>query len=243
MEHNPWKRPRIEKSPRILTVTRRPGDTAARIDLYFFRDRIVRFLRLSSHRLRTMLGMARTTELSPITRPANVEQVIMDTRKELHQITRTTRVTPIAAHPRFREQATQANHEAATPQRDRAPVTVSGTLVTHGSTERKLRGKAFDQYYVDLAVEELGGQTQRFWGADLERCITQCGAQQGDRVRLQQHGAVPVTVRGGNGESGGRSAYKNAFHMERLERAEGADLGRPAADHQSTEQRTDVERH
>lgn len=223
MKYTPWKRPPLVRANRIITVNRRQGDVVARIDLVFYADKIRRFLRLQSRRLRQMLKKARSLELEPVPLPANVEQVVIDSREELKLLTRngTTRLDVSAFARRSVPAPTQ---EVTHPDQHREPVVVVGRVLSFGDDQRTLGDKSFQSPYLDLEVDELGGHPRRFWGTDLPRAIRTAGANIGDRIKLKQLGSVPykITRSDHHGDAGGawahRRRYYNAYEIEILNR-------------------------
>jgi hypothetical protein len=217
MKYKPWKRPPLVRSNRIITVRRSRGDAAASIDLVFYADQIKRFLRLQSRRLRQLLRLPRTTELEPVSLPANVEKVIIDARTELQQVTKTgtTRLGMTSKPANNPVQPGVASH----PQ----DAVVVGRLINAGEDQNTLGDRSFMSPFVELEVDELGGRPRRFWGKDLPRALKDSGAVIGDRIRLKQLGTVPVkSQRDPGGEAPNwkrKSVYLNVFEIEVLEHA------------------------
>lgn len=209
MKYKPWKRTPIKRSDHIITVRRSSNDMAARIDLVFGEGKIRRFLRVQSHRLRQLLKLARTKELEPVPLPANVEQVIIDSREELKSVVKCS-VTRIASHSHDKRAATtvQSDHRT-TPQE---PVVVVGRMCGSGEELRKLGNNSFTSPYIELEVDELGGRPRRFYGVDIPRAIKESGAMAGDRVRLKQLGSVPSFSDGIS--SNKRTHFMNAYEIE-----------------------------
>ncbi|MHB8697759.1 MAG: hypothetical protein ACYC9J_06945 [Sulfuricaulis sp.] len=209
MKYKPWKRPPIKRSDRIITVKRTPNDIAARIDLVFGEGRIRRFLRVQSHRLRQLLKLARTKELEPVPLPANVEQVIIDSREELKLVVKTGVTRLNASFPEKRP----AHADKPDPRpTSREPVVVAGRMSGSGEELRSLRNKSFTSPYIELEVDELGGRPRRFYGVDIPRAIKESGAMVGDRVRLKQLGYVPAFSDGAS--SNKRAKLMNAYEIE-----------------------------
>lgn len=222
MKYKPWKRPDITRASRIITVTRKPDDAAARIDLVFYADKIRRFLRIQSHRLRQMLKIARTRELESVPLPANIEQVIIDTREELKSMVKTGVTRINSSSLGSREAGTETPKHKPTPQE---PVVVIGRMSGNGEELRTLKGNSFTSPYIELEVDELGGRPRRFYGVDIARAIKDSGAMAGDRVRLKQLGSVPFKARAteniGNDlhPKKNRQRYYNAYEIEVLGRS------------------------
>lgn len=217
MKYKPWKRPPLVPSNRIITVRRAKGDAAASIDLVFYADKIKRFLRLQSHRLRQMLRLARTTELDSVSLPANVEQVIIDAREELKQFTKTgsTRLSMTS-----KPSGKPVQHGVSSQPQD---AVVVGRLINAGEDMNTLGDRSFMSPFVELEVDELGGRPRRFWGKDLPRALKDSGAMVGDRIRLKQLGTVPVKSPYESGAEAPnwkkKSMYLKIFEIEVLEHA------------------------
>ncbi len=217
MKYKPWKRPPIKRSDRIITVRRAPNDIAARIDLVFGEGRIRRFLRVQSHRLRQLLKLARSKELEPVPLPANVEQVIIDSREELKSMVKSGVTRLNATPPGNRDASAEKPDHRPTPQE---PVVVVGRMSGSGEELRNLRNKSFTSPYIELEVDELGGRPRRFYGVDIPRAIKESGAMAGDRVRLKQLGSVPFKSQTDEATGDGvrpstkRRKYYNAYEIE-----------------------------
>lgn len=232
MKYKPWKRPDITRANRIITVTRRPDDAAARVDLVFYADKIRRFLRVQSHRLRQILKLARTKELESVPLPANVEQVIIDTREELKSMVKSGVTRIHSTSPGSREAVIDSSKHRPTPQ---VPVVVIGRMSGNGDELRTLNGNSFTSPYIELEVDELGGRPRRFYGTDIPRAIKDSGAIAGDRVQLKQLGSVPCKARATENMGNdlqprkNRQRYYNAFEIEVLGRSVQPDSDSPRA--------------
>jgi len=226
-----WKRkPPFELPLRIKSVRRTVRDRRMRIDLVFYRDTVKRYLRITNERLRHLLKMPRTTTLSDVKRPVAIDQLILDAQRELAllagRVPTRSATTSLGGREvtRFKEvggTVTTPTLERS-PVKEREPVTVTGTLCGFGHTQRALNGKSINQYYIDIKIDVLNGETSRFWGADLERAIREANAENGDSITLRQHGTVPcivpeeITNQDGTKERTTRKTFKNAYVIQKL---------------------------
>lgn len=67
-----------------------------------------------------------------------------------------------------------------------------GSLVEHGAAPYQFDKKEKQNYYVKLKTDQ--GEVKTVWGVDLERAITESGAQAGERIALQFLGKQKVEV-------------------------------------------------
>lgn len=212
-----------------------------RIDLVFYPDRIRRFLRISSRRLRSMLRMPRTTELPEVKRPADTERLILDARAELKRVTDTVprrqhRVQPLNPAPRAVEasatepvkSATQPKQAAVPPagapahdSKAQRPVEVCGFLDESGVGTRRMHKRSFEQFFIKVRVDDLNGEPVQMWGADLQRALRESGATVGDRITVKHLGMVPcivpeeVTQADGGVKRSTRPSSKNVYVIEK----------------------------
>jgi len=218
-----WKRKLPYELPHgyVLTVRRSKRDRSMRIDIVFYKDVIKRYLRITSEALRQKLKMPRTTELPPLNHHNGLDRLILEAKQELNRVgsqlpprqatTRIGKARDTVSVPPF------GAVETARPKAARQPVEITGTLVESGVGERALHGKTIRQFYVEVRVNDLNGQVQRFWGEDLRRALKEAGAKPGDEILLGQCGTVPCIVphealdAQGNVQKTTMAAFKNAF--------------------------------
>jgi len=172
-----------------------------RIDLIFYRDHIKRVLKITSRRLRQMLKMPRSTELSEIKRPVDLPRLLIDARAELDQVTaklprmaRKQSLATVQARTVSAGSESDTGQASVRPSMDRKKVEVTGKLVKFGKDRRDMHGNWIEQFFVDVASEDLNGRITRLWGADLHRAINEAYAQVGDRITVQQIGKVPCII-------------------------------------------------
>ena len=187
MRFNPWKRPSYERAAKIKTVRRRESDHSMRIDLLFYKNAILRFMTIESPRLRRTLGMARRTQLSSVARPVNIDEVEINSRKELQSLgrVRTTHITRAATDaasnvtPKSTVESQPVNSTRVKRGREET-IPVTGVLHEFGVAKRELRGESFEHFFVAVATDSLNGEIKRLWGIDLERALKESRAQVGD---------------------------------------------------------------
>lgn len=69
---------------------------------------------------------------------------------------------------------------------------LAGKLVEHGQAPYKHDKENRESYFVTL--ENSDGKESTTWGIDLERAVSESGANRGDQIELENHGRQPVTI-------------------------------------------------
>ncbi|CAB3767471.1 hypothetical protein [Paraburkholderia humisilvae] len=95
-------------------------------------------------------------------------------------------------------------------KRSRPSKVYTGEIVEIGVKPRMLENKEIEQYCVSIEADELLGNVLPVFGTDLERAIADCGAQVGNRVRIEHLGRIEWE------EPNGRKAWKNAYNIVKL---------------------------
>ncbi|MDR2031374.1 MAG: hypothetical protein LBP86_03750 [Azoarcus sp.] len=121
---------------------------------------------------------------------------------------------------RARENADENIGEAkpAAPMRD--SVQPGATLIAHGAAKYKHDAKNSGSYYVTTRDEQ--GREKTHWGIDLERAMSESGAQVGDRVSIVHEGKKTVTIQAPVYDSGGnligyeeKNTHRNTWNVQR----------------------------
>jgi hypothetical protein len=86
------------------------------------------------------------------------------------------------------------DQDATEKQSARQRISLTGRLEKHGWGDKSSFGKKHSSYFVDIAVENLGGVIQREYGNDLERAIKAANATTGNRVKLTHVGERDVRI-------------------------------------------------
>jgi len=119
------------------------------------------------------------------------------------------------------EEAPAKPEQKAKPRKANAKTVVNshhGELVAAGVERRTKDDRSFNQYCVDVRLDETGA-IERTWGADLERALKASGAQVGDQVEVRFLGFHPHTVVRKNRKTGQKETKevsKRVFEIERL---------------------------
>lgn len=189
----------------------------ARMYLHYYSGRKVkRVIKIVNPELRKKLGVSKSHEYDSLTIEGDTESFLRESKEKLlafvndKLITKPKKeVTPEVKTP---ELITEKEDNAA-PENEFIPIVLQGRFLSSGmktrkkinakkSTPEKTVYKSFPQYQVNLFDFSLNVETL-IWGADLERAVRESGVQEGESVKLIDHGIKMVnitkTIQGSNG--------------------------------------------
>lgn len=107
-------------------------------------------------------------------------------------------------------------------------------LVDHGSAPYQHDEKASQSYFVTIEQNDV---KQTLWGVDLERAVSQSGAQIGDGISIENVGSMPVTL------PDGTETHRNTWNVqvtEPQERVQQQEAGMSIDAHGTDELREDA---
>lgn len=183
----------------IESVRPHKRERRVRIDLLYYRDRVVRLLKVSSPRMREKLQCPRVTRLPDVLLTLSHEQVISHAqiKFEAEQYLKNLLdgnggakiyAFPRASHPKTGE---MAQLPAVQNEKNISPGWVLiGKLVKAGKEwQPRSKRKRFQQFCIDVEAKP-GEPPIRLWGGDLRRAMNEGGVSVGDDVEVRSLGTV-----------------------------------------------------
>lgn len=183
----------------IEVIRPHKNERRVRIDILYYGDKVVRFLKITSAKMRDKLKRSRVTRLPDVPVTQKHEQIVSEAKQYLKDLVRDVKKdAKVYQFPKpYRSEAVNTMPSSEAPRDAQVPQgwTLAGTLVAAGKEwrQRSRKSKRFQQFCIDVQAKPNESPI-RLWGGDLRRAINEAGAHVGDTIEVRSLGQTLCTI-------------------------------------------------